>query len=58
MAGVIENYSKLEIRELVRIVKQKGCQGEVRRRLVSDYGQNAVWSQPSSGLKCKVVLHH
>jgi hypothetical protein len=41
MAGVIENYSKFEVRAVVRFLQADGVsQSEVHLRLVSVYGQN------------------
>jgi hypothetical protein len=38
MAGLIENYSKIEVRALVRFLQVEGVsQSEIYRRLVSDY---------------------
>jgi hypothetical protein len=41
MAGVTENYPKLEVRAVVRFLQAEGeVQSEIRHRLVSVYGQN------------------
>jgi hypothetical protein len=40
VAGVIENYSKFEIRTMVRLSQaERMSQSEIHRRLVSVYGQ-------------------
>jgi hypothetical protein len=40
MAGVIENYSKFEVRPVVRFLQTEGVsQSEIQHRLVSIYGQ-------------------
>jgi hypothetical protein len=40
MAGVIENYSKFEVRAVVRFWQVEGVsQSEIHRRLMSVYGQ-------------------
>jgi hypothetical protein len=41
MAFVIENYSKFEVRAMVRFLKAEGVsQRKIHRKLVSVYGQN------------------
>jgi hypothetical protein len=41
MEGVIENYSKSEVRAVVRFLQAEGVsEREIHRRLVSVYGQN------------------
>jgi hypothetical protein len=42
MAGVTENYSKYEVREMIRFLQVEGAShSEIHRRLVSDYGQKS-----------------
>jgi hypothetical protein len=41
MAGVIENYSKVEVRAVVRFLQAEGVsQSKIHHMLVSVYGQN------------------
>jgi hypothetical protein len=52
MASVIENYSKFEVRALVRFLRAEGLsQNEILSRLVSVYGQN-VFSQKEVFVWC------
>jgi hypothetical protein len=52
MAGVIENYSKFEVRTVVRFLQAGGVsQSEIHRRLVSVYGQNVFGQR-----KCVCVV--
>jgi hypothetical protein len=52
MASVIENYSKFEVRGVVRFLQAEGVsQSEIHRRLVSVYGQN-VFSQNEVSVWC------
>jgi hypothetical protein len=47
MADVTENYSKFEVRAVVRFLQaERMSQSEIHRRLVSVYGQNVLsWKE-------------
>jgi transposase len=57
MAGVIENYSKFEVRAVVRFLHAEGVsQSEIHHRLVSVYGQN-VFSRKEVAVWCNKFKH-
>jgi hypothetical protein len=54
MIGVTENYSKFEVRAVVRFLQSEGLsQSEIHRRTVSVYGQN-IFKRKEVSVWCKI----
>jgi hypothetical protein len=52
MGGVTENYSKIEVRAVVRFLQAEGVtESEINSRLLSVYGQK-VFSRKDVSLRC------
>jgi hypothetical protein len=55
MSTVIENYSKFEVRTVVRFLQAEGVsQSKIHRRLMSVYGQN-VFSRKEVSVWCNKI---